>query len=48
MKDVKDIGSQAQGFQETGGLVGRIVLALLIIFGLGRRTILRLFQVPGS
>ena len=47
MKDVKDVGSKAQTFQETGGLVGRIVLALLIIVGLGRRTILRLLQIPG-
>jgi len=44
---VKEFGSHAQAYQETGGLVGRIVLALLIIVGLGRRTLLRLLQVPG-
>jgi MFS family permease len=44
---VKEIGNRAQGYQETGGLLGRIVLALLIIIGLGRRTILRLLQIPG-
>lgn len=47
MKDVKEVGSKAQTYQETGGLIGRIVLALLIIVGLGRRTTLRLLQVPG-
>jgi MFS family permease len=47
MKDVKEVGSKAQTFQETGGLIGRIVLALLVIVGVGRRTILRLLQVPG-
>jgi hypothetical protein len=44
---VKEFGNQAQFFQEMGGLTGRIVLALLIIIGIGRRTLLRLLQVPG-
>jgi hypothetical protein len=30
-----------------GGLTGRIVLALLLIVGMGRRLMLRLLQVPG-
>lgn len=44
---VKEVGSRTQAYQETGGLVGRIALALLIIVGVGRRTLLRLLQVPG-
>ena len=44
---VKEVGSQTQAYQETGGLVGRIALALLIIMGIGRRTLLRMLQVPG-
>jgi hypothetical protein len=47
LKDVKEVGSQTQFYQEMGGLAGRIVLALLIIVGIGRRAILRLLQVPG-
>jgi MFS family permease len=46
-RKVKEAGSIAQSYQETGGLVGRIVLALLIIVGIGRRLLLRLLQVPG-
>lgn len=44
---VKEVGSQAQFYQEMGGLAGRIVLAVLIIIGIGRRLLLRLLQVPG-
>jgi MFS family permease len=44
---VKEIGSQTQFFQEMGGLAGRIVLAVLVIAGIGRRRILRTFQIPG-
>lgn len=44
---VKEVGSQAQFYQEMGGLAGRIVLALLIIIGIGRRLLLRLLQIPG-
>jgi len=44
---VKEVGSRTQFYQETGGLFGRIALALLIIVGIGRRTLLRLLQIPG-
>jgi hypothetical protein len=43
---VKELGDKVQGFQETGGLFGRIALAALLILGLRRLTVLRLFQVP--
>jgi len=40
------VGS-VQSFQETGGLVGRIILAFLAVRILSRRKLLRVFQVPG-
>jgi hypothetical protein len=39
--------TKVQGWQETGGLVGRFVLAGLAIVIVGRRTLLRIFQLPG-
>ena len=36
-----------QSFQEFGGLLGRIVLAILAVQIVGRRRLLRIFQVPG-
>src|SRR5262245_57778031 len=36
-----------QRWQELGGLLGRIVLAILLIFVASRRTLLRMFQIPG-
>jgi MFS family permease len=39
--------SNVQFFQEIGGLVGRVLLAYLAVRILGRRTLLRVFQVPG-
>lgn len=45
-KVVKEKGNEVQFYQEMGGLAGRIALAVLIIAGLGRRLILRLFQIP--
>ncbi|MCI0739664.1 MAG: MFS transporter [Gemmataceae bacterium] len=33
--------------QEVGGLVGRFVLALLVVHVLSRRALIRIFQVPG-
>lgn len=44
---VKKIGSETQEFQEIGGLLGRIFVALLIFMAVARRTILRLLQFPG-
>lgn len=39
--------SNVQFFQEIGGLVGRVILAYLAVRIVGRRTLLRVFQVPG-
>lgn len=47
MDKVKEVGGETQFYQEMGGLVGRIVLALLLIVGMGRRLLLRLLQLPG-
>ena len=44
---IKAKGNQVQFYQETGGLVGRIALALLIAAAMPRRLLLQLFQVPG-
>jgi MFS family permease len=41
------IVSAVQGWQEVGGLVGRMLLALLAVRIVGRRRLLRVFQVPG-
>ncbi len=41
------IVSKVQAYQETGGLVGRVALALLAVYIVGRRKLLRIFQVPG-
>jgi hypothetical protein len=47
MDKVKEVGSETQFYQEMGGLLGRIALALLVIAGIGRRLLLRMLQVPG-
>ena len=39
--------SAVQSFQETGGLVGRILLAFLAVRILSRRRLLHVFQIPG-
>jgi MFS family permease len=44
---VKEVGNHVQFWQEMGGLVGRIVLALLLIVGMSRRLMLRMLQIPG-
>ena len=44
---IKAQGTKVQFYQETGGLAGRIALALLIAAAIPRRTLLRLFLVPG-
>ncbi len=43
---VQMTSANVQSFQETGGLLGRIVLALLLFAGLARRSILKIFQFP--
>ena len=45
-KEVNEYGEKVQFFQEMGGLVGRILLAVCIIIGLSRVLTLKLFQVP--
>lgn len=44
---IKKRGNTLQFFQETGGLVGRILLAVLLLAAITRRNLLRLFLVPG-
>lgn len=44
---VRKRGNDVQLFQEIGGLVGRVVLAFLAVAIVGRRLLLRIFQVPG-
>jgi len=41
------VASDVTKVQEIGGLVGRVVLAGLAVVIVGRRTLIRLFQVPG-
>ncbi len=48
LDEVKQVGNEVQEYQETGGLVGRIVLAVLLIVGLGRGLILRVLQIAGT
>jgi MFS family permease len=43
----KQAGKKVQAWQEMGGLLGRFVLAFLAIRIVSRRTLLRIFQVPG-
>jgi predicted MFS family arabinose efflux permease len=44
---VEQTVSAVQSFQEFGGLAGRILIAYLAVRIVRRRTVLRLFQVPG-
>ncbi len=41
-------GGQVQFGQELGGLLGRIILAVLLLTAIARGTMLRLFLVPGA
>jgi MFS family permease len=43
---VKAMGDKVQFRQEMGGLVGRILLAILLIVGMSRVALLKVFQVP--
>jgi MFS family permease len=43
---VKEMADKVQFRQETGGLVGRILLAVLLIVGMSRVALLKVFQVP--
>ena len=44
---VKERANRIQFYQETGGLVGRIILAILVVTAIARRKLLQLFIVPG-
>ena len=44
---VKTRGKDVQFWQEMGGLLGRISLAVLLAVAISKGTLLRLFQVPG-
>ena len=44
---VQQTVSVVQGFQEIGGLLGRIALAVLAVRIVARRKLLRIFQLPG-
>jgi MFS family permease len=45
-EQVQKVSTHVQFFQEMGGLAGRIALAIFLIVGLARRTLLKLFQFP--
>ena len=44
---VQKAAAHATKIQEVGGLVGRIVLAILAVIIVSRRSLLRIFQIPG-
>ncbi len=46
-KEVREFGEQSQFWQETGGLVGRILLAVLLVVIASKGWLLRLFIIPG-
>jgi hypothetical protein len=46
MKEIKQVGNKVQFYQETGGLLGRIALALLLFLAISHGTLLRIFQLP--
>jgi hypothetical protein len=46
-KAVKARANSAQLWQEMGGLAGRIILAVLVVLAVARRTLLRIFLIPG-
>ena len=43
---VKEMSDKVQFRQETGGLLGRILLAVFLILGMRRVTLLKIFQMP--
>ena len=45
-KATEDIVANVQSYQEIGGMVGRILLAVLALYLASRRTLLRIFQLP--
>lgn len=43
---IKSMGDKVQLHQELGGLFGRIILAVLLIWGISRVKLLKIFQIP--
>jgi hypothetical protein len=43
----QEVAAQVNGYQETGGLIGRFVLAGLALVIVSRRSLIRVFQIPG-
>jgi hypothetical protein len=41
-----DAAATVQSWQETGGLIGRLALAALAVWIVGRRSLFRVFQIP--
>jgi hypothetical protein len=46
-RELGEVVSTVQFFQETGGLVGRCALAALVLWIVGRQRLLRIFLLPG-
>lgn len=46
MTEVKAMSDKVQFHQEMGGLVGRVLLAVLLIVGISRVALLKVFQIP--
>jgi MFS family permease len=46
-RPIAQAGNYAQFLQETGGLAGRILLAILVVVIVSRRALLRVFLLPG-
>jgi len=47
MSAITERGDQVQLGQESGGFVGRVLLAILVVLAISRRALLRVFVVPG-
>ncbi|MES2593766.1 MAG: MFS transporter [Verrucomicrobiota bacterium] len=43
---IKEMADKVQLRQELGGLIGRIILAVLLIWGISRVALLKIFQIP--
>ena len=44
---IQQTASQVQAYQEFGGLAGRFLLAVLALWIVSRRQLIRVFQIPG-
>ena len=44
---IQQTASQVQAYQEFGGLAGRFLLAVLALYIVSRRSLIRVFQIPG-